>query len=162
MNRFLLSVFAACLACLAHAGAVAQQQAPALQIMTQRRDADGKVLKETVAFDPARTAVVVVDMWDKHWCATYTERVANLVPRMNQSLDAARALGFQVVFAPSDVVAFYKDAPQRQLMEAVPQHPAPRRRNVRLHRRRDRPISASAGRPGRARIRPAGLGNSPD
>ena len=75
----------------------------------------------------ARTAIVVVDMWDQHWCTTYTARVANLVPRMNHTLDAARKLGIQVVFAPSDVVDFYKDAPQRQAMQAVPEHPEPKK-----------------------------------
>jgi len=93
----------------------------------QRRDADGKLVKETTAIDPARAAIVVVDMWDKHWCTTYTARVANLVPRMNRTLEAARTLGIQIVFAPSDVVDFYKDAPQRKAMQALPSHPEPRK-----------------------------------
>jgi len=69
---------------------------------------------------------VVIDMWDRHWCKTYTERVGNLVPRMNDTLAAARKLGIQVVFAPSDTTDFYKDYPQRKAMQAVPQHPAPK------------------------------------
>jgi len=76
--------------------------------------------------DPARTAVVVIDMWDRHWCATYTARVGNLVPRMNLALDAARKLGIQVVFAPSDVVDFYRDTPQRKAMQAIPAQPEPK------------------------------------
>jgi nicotinamidase-related amidase len=95
----------------------------AVALVAQTRDADGATVRRTLALQPAKTAVVVVDMWDRHWCTTYTTRVGNLVPRMNQTLDAARKLGLQVVFAPSDVVAFYKDAPQRKAMLAVPQHP---------------------------------------
>ncbi len=80
---------------------------------------------EDVRVDPHKTAVVVIDMWDRHWCKTYTERVAGLVPRMNATLDAARKLGLQVVWAPSDVVDFYRDEPQRKAMVAVPNHPEP-------------------------------------
>jgi nicotinamidase-related amidase len=92
----------------------------------QRSPRTGQTEISRMAIDPARTLVVVVDMWDKHWCKTYTERVANMVPRMNQTLSAARALGLQVVWAPSDVVGFYKDYPQRKAMVAIPAHAEPK------------------------------------
>ena len=72
---------------------------------------------------PTQTAVVVIDMWDRHWCQTYTARVGNPIPRMNQTLDAARKLGLQIVVAPSDVVRVYEDTPQRKAMKTIPQHP---------------------------------------
>lgn len=97
-----------------------------LSVTAQTRDAAGHKVRQKVALDPARTAIVVIDMWDRHWCATFTMRVGNLVPRMNRVMDAARKLGIQVVFAPSDVVEFYRDAPQRQAMLAIPQHPEPK------------------------------------
>ena len=90
-----------------------------LVLEVQRRSAAGAAAREKVTLDPTRTAVVVVDMWDRHWCVTYTARVAGLVPRMNRTLEACRKLGMQVVFAPSDVAGFYKDAPQRKAMQAV-------------------------------------------
>jgi nicotinamidase-related amidase len=96
-----------------------------LALRLQARDAEGRVTRQSLALDPAKTAVVVIDMWDRHWCQTYTARVAHLVPRMNRTLQAARQLGLQVVFAPSDVVAFYQDAPQRKAMQAVRPHPEP-------------------------------------
>ncbi len=106
------------------AGAV---QAPAddLRISVQTRDRDGRPVKQTTMLVPAKTAVVVIDMWDKHWCQTYTQRVGNLVLRMNLTLDAARRLGVTIVFAPSDVVEFYNDFPQRKAMQDVPQAPEP-------------------------------------
>ena len=73
--------------------ATAQPSLPAFEVTVQRRGADGQAIKETTTLQPTRTAIVVVDMWDKHWCVTYTARVANLVPRMNQTLDAARKWG---------------------------------------------------------------------
>ena len=96
------------------------------ELKLQRRDpADGTVIIEKKQIDPAKTAIVVIDMWDRHWCSTYTQRVANLVPRMNRTLDAARRLGIQVVFAPSDVVDFYRDYPQRKAMLAIGAKPQP-------------------------------------
>ena len=69
----------------------------AIPLIVQTRGPDGACLRQQVTVDPARTAVVVIDMWDRHWCTTYTARVGNLVPRMNQTLDAARKLGIQAV-----------------------------------------------------------------
>ena len=83
----------------------------------------------TAALDTAKTAVVVVDMWDRHWCVRYTERVGELVPPMNECLDAVRGLGIQVVFAPSDVVDFYEDFPQRRATLALPSHALPEPRS---------------------------------
>ena len=86
---------------------------------------DAEVLFARETINPRKTAVVVIDMWDRHWCKTYTARVANLVPRMNQTIAAARKLGLQIVWAPSDVTAFYQDHPRRRAMQAIPSHPVP-------------------------------------
>ena len=97
-----------------------------VELAVQRRAPDGRRVAEAVKIIPSRTAVVVIDMWDRHWCKTYTARVANMVPRMNLTLAAARKLGLQVVWAPSDVVVFYRDYPQRKAMAAIPTHPEPK------------------------------------
>src|SRR5689334_849978 len=62
---------------------------------------------------PERTAVIICDMWDKHWCRGATERVAALATRMQPFLDRARAAGILIIHAPSETMEFYKDAPQR-------------------------------------------------
>jgi nicotinamidase-related amidase len=70
---------------------------------------------------PARTtAIVICDMWDKHWCAGATGRVNALVQKMDPFLDAARKQGIQIIHAPSETMSFYQDAPQRKLMLALP------------------------------------------
>ena len=48
------------------------------------------IVDKTVSWDFSRTAVVVCDMWDKHHCPDATERVGELVPRMNEVIKAAR------------------------------------------------------------------------
>jgi nicotinamidase-related amidase len=70
--------------------------------------------------DPDKTAVIVCDMWDKHWCKGATERVGELVTRMAPFLETARKRGIQIIHAPSDTMDFYKDAQQRKLMLSVP------------------------------------------
>lgn len=72
------------------------------------------VHEEVRRWEARRTAVVVCDMWDRHWCRGATARVAEMAPRMNALLQAARQRGALIVHAPSDTMAFYADWPQRQ------------------------------------------------
>ena len=77
-------------------------------------------LTKEVKWDGAKTAVVICDMWDKHWCPGATARVAEMAPRMNQVVAAARKRGALVIHCPSDTMDFYKDTPQRKLAQAAP------------------------------------------
>jgi nicotinamidase-related amidase len=86
---------------------------------------------EDVRLDAAlpipQTAILICDMWDRHWCAGASRRVAALAGRMAPVIDAARARGIQIIHAPSETMEFYKDWPQRQrLLQIAPiQPPAP-------------------------------------
>ena len=75
-------------------------------------------LSNTLATE--KTAVIVCDMWDKHWCSGATGRVNGLVRKMDPFLDAARGKGIQIIHAPSETMDFYRDTPQRQRMRALP------------------------------------------
>lgn len=68
----------------------------------------------------SETAVVICDMWDKHWCPQATGRVGEMAPRMNQLVKAAREKGALIIHCPSDTLDFYKDTPQRKLAQAAP------------------------------------------
>ncbi|KAK4537307.1 hypothetical protein CDCA_CDCA12G3332 [Cyanidium caldarium] len=51
-----------------------------------------------------RMALVVVDVWNTHWCTTAANRIERwLVPRLNRAIRAARRCGMLVVHAPTDV-----------------------------------------------------------
>jgi len=67
----------------------------------------------------SRTAIVISDMWDHHWCSGASRRVDALALRMAPVIDAARAAGIQIIHAPSETMDFYKDMPQRQRMVAL-------------------------------------------
>ena len=68
------------------------------------------------AFPIAQTAILICDMWDKHWCSGAARRVETLALRMAPVIDEARARGIQIIHAPSETMEFYKDWPQRQRM----------------------------------------------
>jgi len=67
-------------------------------------------------FDPSKSAVIVCDMWDKHWCTGANVRVAALVKRMEPFLEEARRHGVTIVHAPSETMAYYAGTPQREKM----------------------------------------------
>ena len=63
---------------------------------------------------PSETAIIICDMWDKHWCAGATSRVAEIAPVMNGVISAARDKGVLIVHAPSDCMDYYADHPGRK------------------------------------------------
>jgi nicotinamidase-related amidase len=78
-------------------------------------------LRETkTTLDPRKTAVVIVDMWDHHWCRGAEARVAEMAPTMNKVVGELRDRGALVIHAPSTCVDFYKDTPQRKRAIAAP------------------------------------------
>lgn len=79
-----------------------------------------RVQESQVEWDPTQTAIIVCDMWNQHWCQGATARVAEMAPRMNEVLKAARARGVFIIHCPSDTMKFYHDAPQRKLAQAAP------------------------------------------
>jgi nicotinamidase-related amidase len=69
---------------------------------------------------PAReTALIVCDMWDKHWCPNATTRCEAIAKKMDPVLKAARQQGVFIIHAPSECMGFYKDTPQRKRMQEV-------------------------------------------
>jgi nicotinamidase-related amidase len=71
-------------------------------------------------FAPSDSAIIICDMWDKHWCAGATHRVEDLARRMHPLLRKARQARVLIIHAPSETMDFYKDYPQRQLVLRAP------------------------------------------
>ncbi len=74
-----------------------------------------------VRWEPSRTAAIVCDMWDQHWCKGATARVAEMAPRMNEVIMELRRRGVLIIHCPSDTMKYYADTPGRQLAQAAPQ-----------------------------------------
>ena len=79
-----------------------------------------EVRERRAEWDPARTAVVLCDMWDQHWCRSATARVAEMAPRMNAVIQAARRAGVLIIHCPSSTLDFYRDSPGRKLAQSAP------------------------------------------
>jgi nicotinamidase-related amidase len=77
------------------------------------------------AIVPSKTAIIITDMWDKHWCKGATHRVGLIAQKMAPLLEVARGAGILVIHAPSDTMDFYRHAPGRLLAENAPQATPP-------------------------------------
>ncbi|MDR0668553.1 MAG: isochorismatase family protein [Treponema sp.] len=78
------------------------------------------VLEEPFRCTTAETALIIVDMWDKHWSSGSTRRFGQLAPRINESAGRARERGILVVHAPSDTETFYRGSPARDRLFSAP------------------------------------------
>jgi nicotinamidase-related amidase len=110
----------------------AMSETPALALnLRSRSSAPGKepvaATERKAEWAPKKTAIIVCDMWDHHWCKSAEARVGELAGPMNEMLKTARARGVFVIHAPSTCTAFYKDTPQRKRAMNAPfvKTPAP-------------------------------------
>lgn len=78
-------------------------------------------------FDPSKTAVVICDMWDRHWCSGAEARVAALARRIEPVIQLARQRGVLIIHSPSETMPYYAQTAQRINMLKVPavEPPAP-------------------------------------
>lgn len=100
-----------------------------LQSQSLRTNAQGlsewtRDVRET-EIEPARSAILVCDVWNRHWSKGANLRLATLLPRMEDLLNRTRSRGFHIVHAPSDTLAFYAGCPARRRIAELPLIPPP-------------------------------------
>jgi type 1 glutamine amidotransferase/nicotinamidase-related amidase len=114
---------AVALAVLAQAGMAADTGPLKLKLRTRVESPDlggaSRVVETSAAWESNRTVIIVCDMWDLHHCLNATRRGAELAPRMDEVLTAARGRGVLVIHAPSSCMDAYKDHPARRRALAV-------------------------------------------
>lgn len=81
-------------------------------------------LTEQVA--AAKSAIVICDTWDNHWCKAAARRCGELAKKMAPVVESARSAGVTIVHAPSDCMAFYDGSPARKRARAVPRVAPPK------------------------------------
>lgn len=121
MNRTPPHLAAAILLALLPSAALAGEP---FSLQLRARDQAGEKVA-VVEWEPSKTAVVVCDMWDRHWCKSAERRVEELAGPMNEMLQAARARGAFIIHAPSTTTAFYDGTPQRERAKRAPFAPTP-------------------------------------
>ena len=120
-TRHLAALLAVLVAGSALAADSAKLQLTARQrIEKQKGSGEFEVVKKQVNWDASKTALVICDMWTKHWCRGATGRVGEMAPRMNEVIAAARSQGALIIHCPSGGVKFYQDTPMRKLALAAP------------------------------------------
>lgn len=77
-------------------------------------------VRRAAAWDPKRTAVIIIDVWDKHWCEGANLRVRTMAGRFEAFVGALRQRGVFVIHAPSDTMKNYEGSPARKLAQDAP------------------------------------------
>jgi nicotinamidase-related amidase len=101
----------------------AAEENAALVLTLRARVKEGdcfRTVEKKAAWEAKKTALILCDMWDDHWCKSAARRVAEMAGPLNEVVKAARARGVFIIHAPSTVTAFYKDTPQRRLAQGAP------------------------------------------
>jgi nicotinamidase-related amidase len=98
--------------------------ADALRLNVRSRTAtvpgEVRTTEKPTAWETKKTALIICDMWDDHWCKSAARRVVEMAGPLNEVVKQARAKGVFIIHAPSSVTAFYKDTPQRRRAQSAP------------------------------------------
>jgi nicotinamidase-related amidase len=81
-------------------------------------------------FDPKTTALILCDIWDRHWCQNAEKRCDVLARKVGPFVDELRGRGVLIIHAPSDTMAFYKDTPQRKRAQEAKKVAPPANRDL--------------------------------
>lgn len=91
-----------------------------LTLRSRTKGAPENFVEKKVNWEAGKTALIICDMWDDHWCKSAARRVGEMAGPMNEMVNAAREKGVFIIHAPSSVVSFYDKTPQRKLAKAAP------------------------------------------
>jgi nicotinamidase-related amidase len=122
-GTFLVAAVAVAAVAVAVGSAAAEERSKMLDLRPRSRLADGekfRIREVRQSWAPAETAVIVIDMWDKHWCQGATARVEEMARAADRFVRAMRTRGALIVHAPSGCMDAYKDHPARKRAQAAP------------------------------------------
>ena len=131
--------FLAALAASSRFASGAQEQILRIAARSRRQ---GVSVEQSQSWKTRETAIVICDMWNGHYCQSSVRRINEMVPHMNAAVGAARALGVQIIHAPSGTLEVYAATPQRKrILAAKPTTPpAPIARWCYLDRSAEAPL----------------------
>jgi type 1 glutamine amidotransferase/nicotinamidase-related amidase len=79
-----------------------------------------EIAYKTVRWDATKTAIIICDMWDRHWCKSAMARAAEMAPRMDRFIAEARRRGVLIVHAPCHCMSVYERHPARRRAQNAP------------------------------------------
>jgi type 1 glutamine amidotransferase/nicotinamidase-related amidase len=98
----------------------AQDRPLHLTLRTRDKSAPDKPVERPADWEAKKTALILIDFWDRHWCDGANRRVAEMAPRMSAFVDACRDRGVFIIHAPSDTMKTYEGTPGRKLARDAP------------------------------------------
>jgi putative membrane-bound dehydrogenase-like protein len=100
-----------------------------LRAQSLKQDKNGRNVWQagttSTTWKAAETAVIICDMWDKHWSKGASDRCGEMAPRVNEFVKAARARGVTIIHCPSDTMEYYAKSPARKRVLDAPKAPMP-------------------------------------
>jgi nicotinamidase-related amidase len=84
------------------------------------RENKSEIIQSKESWNPVQTAIIICDMWNRHWCQGATRRVAEMAPVLNEFVSLARDRGVLILHAPSSCMAFYNNHPARKNAREAP------------------------------------------
>ena len=88
---------------------------------TWRSDAGWAPTTDVVHWQANETALVLIDLWDNHWCDAMAQRGIDLSLRVNRTASRLRARGVHILHSPSaPALAFYDGTPARARAQHAP------------------------------------------
>ena len=90
------------------------------RVKMEGRADEFRMTEKEVPWDPQKSAIIIIDMWDDHHCKSAAQRVVEMAPHMNRIVKAARDKGVLTVHAPSNCMDWYRDTPQRLRAQKAP------------------------------------------
>ena len=85
-----------------------------------------EVVDTPAVWEASKTTLVICDVWQRHSCRGANERVAPMLPRMNELACVLRRAGVLIVHAPAGGVVFYEDHAARRRVLDAPETTLPR------------------------------------
>ena len=71
-------------------------------------------------------ALLICDMWDKHWCKPAQLRTNRLATKMNSLVNFMRSKGVKIIHSPSNVIDYYKNTNARLSIINIPKVQLPK------------------------------------
>ena len=96
-----------------------------VEAISDLREVEPGLVRAQATWPPEKTALIICDMWDEHWCAGAARRVVEMAGRVDEVARELRRRGVLVIHAPSSVVDFYDGTPQRELARSAPHTDTP-------------------------------------
>ncbi len=93
---------------------------PRFRIESPKDSGKYRIVYKTVEWEAKQTAIIICDMWQRHWCDGAVRRGAEMAPRMNEFVGEARRRGVLIIHAPSGGMNHYSDHPARRRAQAAP------------------------------------------